>query len=312
MKIKVRGGPWLVLVTALLATGSLAATTPSAPPNAEPAAGEAFQPMRSFIMVSVRDDNDLPAAYRWLYKYHVPDSISSFSPYVTKYATYRALPLPKGAENYGTYNWIMTEHYWLLNPFNTSSTAEPNGLAFKEVYSKEYMEITRQPTDGDLRPSQWVGTQTGYHPTVFAFAPLFWEDDLKGSDRTIEDGPNYRWLIIFKYPEGVSQKEGDKWFKQVFAPEIVKLPQVTRFISSRVLASPKTGPFQRIAEIWFSDSKQWEKAMGDVKGKITRPSWATWDQFPYMEPYKDFVGEFLMDKPEADHLTQYKGYIYTR
>ncbi|MFE8048669.1 hypothetical protein RBA63_14780 [Brenneria goodwinii] len=275
-------------------------------------ASEPFKPMRSFIMVSVRDDSDLPAAYRWLYKYHVPDSISQFAPYVTKYATYRALPVPKGGEDFGTYNWIMTEHYWIINPFHTSASAAPNGLAFKETYSKDYMEITRQPADGDLRPTNWVGSRDGYHPTVFAFVPIFWEDDFKGSDRTIEDGPNYRWLIAFKYPDGVSQEEGDKWFKEVLVPELVKLPEVDRIISSRVLSSPHTSPFQRVAEIWFDNSKQWEKAMEELQTRVQRPSWATYDRFPYMEPYKDFVGEFLLDRPESDHLQQYKGYISTR
>lgn len=270
------------------------------------------QPMRSIIMVSVRDDSDLPAAYRWLYKYHVPDSISQFAPYVTKYATYRALPLPKNAENFGTYNWIMTEHYWLINPFNTSKTAAPNGLAFKEVFSKEYLEITRQPTDGDLRPSSWSGSKDGYHPTVFAFIPMFWEDDFKGSERTIEDGPNYRWLIAFKYPDGVSQEDGDKWFKDSFVKELTKLPEVNRIISSRVLSTPRTSPFQRVAEIWFDNSKQWEKAMSEIENKVQKPNWATYDKFPYIEPYKDFVGEFLLDKPESDHLIQYKGYLSTR
>lgn len=291
------------------------ANAPAAPTTAAPASAASQQqspPMRSIIMVSVRDDSDLPAAYRWLYKFHVPDSISQFAPYVTKYATYRALPVPKNGEDYGTYNWIMTEHYWLINPFNTSKSAAPNGLAFKEVYSKEYLELTRQPTGGDLRPSTWSGSRDGYHPTVFAFLPMFWEDDFKGSERTIEDGANYRWLIAFKYPEGVSQEEGDRWFRESFAKTLATLPEVNRIISSKVLATPHTGPFQRVAEIWFDNSKQWEKAMTAVQGKVQKPAWATYDKFPYLAPYQDFVGEFLLDRPESDHLTQYRGYISTR
>lgn len=69
-------------------------------------------PFRSYIMNCVREDADLPAAYRWLYKYHVPDSISKLRPYCDSYATYRALPIPPGGEDYGAYNWIMTEHHW--------------------------------------------------------------------------------------------------------------------------------------------------------------------------------------------------------
>lgn len=271
-----------------------------------------FQPMRSFILVNVRNDSDLPEAYRWLYKYHVPESISQFSPYVTKYAAYRGLPVPEEGKNFGLYNWIMTEHYWLINPFHTSGTATPNGIAFKESYDKRYMEITCQPTSGELRPSTWLGTPKGYHPTVFVFAPIFWEDDFKGSDRTPEDGPNFRWLITFKYPDNISLEEGDKWFKDKFVPKVAKLPEVTRFISSKVLDNPRVSPFQRVVEIWFKNRKEWQKAMKEVADKVEKPSWATYKTFPYMEPYKDFVSIFLLDHPEEDHLEQYRGYNTTR
>jgi len=271
-----------------------------------------FQPTRSVLMVSVRSDADLPAAYRWLYKDHVPDSISQFKPYVTQYATYRALPLPKDAENFGTYNWIMTEHYWLINPFNHSGDNAPRGLAYSETFTKEYMEITNQPTDAGLRPNGWQGSIKGYHPTAFAFMPIFWEWDLKGSDRTIEDGPVARWLTMLNYPDGVSQEEGDKWYKEQFLAELANLPEVKRILSSRVLDDPKTGPFQRVTEIWFNNTNDWQAAMEKVKAKIAKPKWAKWDQFPYIEPYKNMVGEFLLERPESDHLEQYRGYNYTR
>jgi hypothetical protein len=53
-----------------------------------------FRPMRDIILQNIRSDNDRPAVMRWLYKTHVPESISQFMPYCTKYATYHALPLP--------------------------------------------------------------------------------------------------------------------------------------------------------------------------------------------------------------------------
>jgi len=270
-----------------------------------------WRPMRSSLMVSVRDDSDLPAAYRWLYKNHVADSISQFAPYVTKYATYRALPIPPGGKDFDTYNFVMTEHYWLIDPFSTSAEGVPVGLAFTEHFNDEYLEITNQPTGLGLRPSKWTGTRDGFHPTVFTFLPMFWEDDFKGP-RSIEDGPNYRWQITFAYPQGVTCEEGDIWFKEIFAPAISALPQVTRFISSRVLNSPRKSPFHRLAEIWFENSREWECAMAEVADKVKAPHWATYDQFPYFEPYKDFVGVFLLDRPETDHLQQYRGYVTTR
>ncbi|MCA8869230.1 MAG: hypothetical protein KDA67_11315 [Rhodobacteraceae bacterium] len=270
-----------------------------------------WQPMRSVIMVCVRDDSDLPAAYRWLYKHHVADSISQFAPYVTKYASYRALPIPPGGEDFGTYNFIMTEHYWLIDPFNNSSTGAPVGLAFSEHFTDEYLEITRQPTGQGLRPTKWMGSREGFHPTVFTFLPMFWEDDFKGK-RSIEDGANYRWQISFAYPDGISCDEGDKWFREHFVPAICDRPEVTRFISSRVLNDPRKSPFHRFAEIWFENSRDWEVAIKAISGKVAPPPWAGYDRFPFFEPYKDFVGIFLLDRPESDHLQQFRGYVTTR
>lgn len=301
------------LVTTTLLIPPAAYAQPHSPLDSDaPRRNAEFKPMRSFILGSVRDDSDIPAATRYLYKEHVPDSISQFAPYVTKYASYRALPLSPSAESFGTYNFMMTEHYWLINPFNTSANNAPNGLAFSETYSEDLLRITRNPIGNELRPHEWQGSREGYHPTVFIFAPIFWEEDFKGSKRTIEDGANYRWLVAFKYPKSVSRAQGDKWFHEKFAPEIVKLPEVNRFITSRVYDEPKSGPFQRVAEIWFDNSKQWEKAMAEVAKKIEKPEWAEWNKFPYIEPYKDFVGIFLLDTPDSNHLEQYRGYITTR
>lgn len=270
-----------------------------------------FKPMRSIIMNCVKDDSYLPAAYRWLYKVHVADSISQFAPYCTKYATYRALPLPTDGEDFGTYNWIMTEHYWLYNVFGDMQT-ESRGLAFSEWWDPDFMEITNQPPQNLGRDPRWQGTRDGYHPIVFCFLPMFWEKDFKGRERTIEDGPNFRWLITFKYPEGVSPEQGDDWFINQLAPQLAELPELNRFISSKVLDQPRTSPFHRVAELWFDNSKQWYKAIVENQDKFAKPSWAEYDQFPYLEPYADFTGIFLLDRPESDHLQQFRGYITTR
>ncbi|WP_316858956.1 hypothetical protein [uncultured Cohaesibacter sp.] len=268
-----------------------------------------WQPMRSMLMVSVRDDSDLPAAYRWLYKHHVNDSISQFAPYVTQYSTYRALPLSQSAEEFGTYNFIMTEHYWLISPFIQGDA--PKGLAFTEHFTDDYLNITRQPTGMGLRPGTWTGSREGYHPTAFVFLPMFWEKEYKGP-RSIEDGANYRWIFTFHYPDGVDPQAADAWFDQEFMAKICELPQVTRALSSPVLDTPMKSHFHRLAEIWFENSREWEEAIATIWNKIEKPDWATYDRFPYFEPYKDFVGVFLLDRPESDHLQQFRGYNTTR
>jgi hypothetical protein len=268
--------------------------------------------MRSFILMSVRCDNDRPRVWRWLYKQHVPESISQFMPYCTKYSTYHALPLPQGAQDFGAYNCMMTEHYWLFNIFQQQGTADSSGLAFGEEFPADFMEMTCQPPSKVLRQSGWQGTREGYHPLVFSFAPIFWEDDFKGAGRLTDAGPNFRWLFLLKYPDEVSIDEGDAWFKEVFAPEVCANPEVNRFISSRQLDEPRINPFQRIAEIWFDDSEGWRRAMVERAGSYTKPPWAGWDRLPFFEPYKDFVGVFILDRPESDHLQQWRGYITTR
>ena len=168
------------------------------------------------------------------------------------------------------------------------------------------------PRAPSLRQSGWQGSREGYHPLVFSFAPVFWEDDYKGTGRLTDDGPNFRWLFLFKYPEGVWNDEGETWFKEVFAPQVAANPEVNRFLSSRQLDDPRINPFQRICEVWFDDSEGWRRAMVERAKSYTKPPWASWLKFPYFEPFKDFVGIFILDRPDSDHLQQWRGYITTR
>lgn len=145
-----------------------------------------FRPMRSFILQNIRSDNDRPKMLRWLYKQHVPESISQFMPYCTKYATYHALPVPDGGQDFGTYNAWMTEHYWLFNIFQDKGTGMPRGLAFGEEFPDDFKEMTTSPPGEAPRAGGWQGSREGHHPLVFSFAPIFWEDDFKGEGRLTE------------------------------------------------------------------------------------------------------------------------------
>ena len=162
----------------------------------------------------------------------------------------------------------MTEHYWLFNIFQSQGTGMPRGLAFGEEFPEDFMEMTRQPPSKELRQSGWQGSRDGYHPIVFSFAPVFWEDDFKGEGRLTDDGPNFRWLFFLKYPEGVSVDEGDAWFKDVFAPEICANPEVNRFISSRQLDDPRINPFQRDLRGLVRRLRRLAKAIVEKAGQL--------------------------------------------
>ena len=75
-----------------------------------------FEPMRSLIYVDCAKEDYRVKLENWLYRYHIPDSISQFGPYVSKYAFYQALPVPEGGERFGAIRMQLTEHYWLANP----------------------------------------------------------------------------------------------------------------------------------------------------------------------------------------------------
>ena len=95
-----------------------------------------FYPVRSIILVDLAHEDYRIKLENWLYRYHVPDSISQFGPYVSKYAFYPALPTPPGGARFGTVRMQMTEHYWLANP---------NDIGFAKDHHKILTEYF--PTD---------------------------------------------------------------------------------------------------------------------------------------------------------------------
>jgi hypothetical protein len=217
------------------------------------------------------------------------------------------------AQEFGTYNLFMTEHHRLLDQTaNQFPEGPPRGVSLAECFDEEFLEITRQPPKGPLRNPKWLGTREGFHPVVYVRFPMFWENDLKGRHRTIADGPNFRWLMILKYPEGVTRQEGDGWFFQQLAPQLIELPQLNRFVTSAAIPGKDFGPWQRVAELWFDDSENWHDAIVKNSARFAKPAWATHDRFPYLAPYEDLTGMFLLDMADSNHLTQFMGYIPAR
>lgn len=74
-----------------------------------------FEPMRSLIYVDCVSEDYRPKLQRWLYKVHIPDSISQFEPYVTKYAFYPSFPIPPQGDRFGYARMQLTEHHWLVS-----------------------------------------------------------------------------------------------------------------------------------------------------------------------------------------------------
>ncbi|MBF7095608.1 acetyl-CoA hydrolase [Alkalibacter mobilis] len=274
-----------------------------------------FKPMRSLIYVNLAKEDYRHKLLHWLHRYHVQDSISQFDPYVSKYAFYQALPVPQDGERFGTVKMQLTEHYWLLNPF----TPDTKVKTLTEYFPMDVLKwqgnipddnVNDEQLDGDSARSS--GGNNGLPPFMFAFVPVWWEEDFKGSNRTVEDGPNYRWQCTIRYPEGVLVEEGDKWLFEEVIPKFKEMPEVTRILTSKIMKEVNNCPYYRVMEMWFDGPSSWHKCAVENTKDIKKPDWASQESFPYLESGFEIQSIFLTDIAYSDNLTQHRGWITMR
>ena len=286
-----------------------------------------FYPVRSLIYVDLAHEDYRIKLENWLYRYHVPDSISQFGPYVSKYAFYPALPTPPGGERFGTVRMQLTEHYWLANP-NDVAFAGDHHKVLTEYFPTDVLVWQNNIPDaghshfvdkseeinieGDDARSTKGNEEAGTVPFIFAFVPVWWEDDFKGEGRTVEDGPNYRWQFMVRYPEGVSADEGDKWLKEEFIPAWTSFDGCTRCVSSKIKKEVNNCDFDRVVEMWFECQTAWVEACEHAASKCAKPAWAETEDFPYLKKSYGISGIFLSDYARSDNMSQYRGYITMR
>ena len=290
-----------------------------------------FYPVRSLIYVDLAKEDYRIKLENWLYRYHIPDSISQFGPYVSKYAFYQALPTPPGGERFGTVRMQLTEHYWLANPndirefvhhkalteyFPPDVLVWQNNLPDPEgphiITAEDKAEEADINMEGDDARSTKGNEELGTVPFVFAFVPVWWEKDFKGEGRTVEDGPNYRWQFMVRYPEGVSKEDGDKWMFENFIKAYTDQDECIRCLSSAVQKEINGCDFDRVVEMWFPCQSAWVTATEKAAEVCAKPEWAETEDFPYLKKSYGFTGIFLSDIARSDNLTQYRGYITMR
>lgn len=281
-----------------------------------------YHPMRSVIYVDCVREEYRHRLQHWLYSVHVPDSISKFTPYCNKYAFYNALPVPPEGERFGTRRMQMTEHYWMVNEMlpemrNNIFTERmpPEVMRWQGTIPDDDVDLSNaENMDGDT--ARATGGDNGCPPFVFAHVPINWESDYKGAGRTIDDGPNYRWQFVIRWP---CEKTGEKWFEEVFVPYFQNRPEVNRFVSSRIFHDVVGCQFHRLVEMWFDGPDEWYAAAVEGTKDMALPDWAKeapneapQAKFPFLKPNYFIVGMFLSDMASSDNLTQYRGYITMR
>ena len=274
-----------------------------------------YQPLRSLIYVDCVKEEYRHKLQHWLYYYHAPESIAKFEPWVTKYAFYNALPTPPQGERFGTYRMQLTEHYWMVNPMSQESLVKSLNEYFPidaMIWQGTLPENAKEEgfmADGEAARAS--GGDNGCPPFIFAFLPIFWEQDLKGAGRTMVDGPNYRWQFLVSYPEG-HKEDGDQWMMNEVLPAFAAMPEVTRMMTSKVKKEINNCHMDRCVEMWFDGPEEWYHCAVENTTSFKKPEWAEYDNFPYLRPQFQFASLFLTDIATSDNLKQYRGYLPMR
>lgn len=280
-----------------------------------------FEPMRSLIYVDVAKEDYRPKLERWLYKTHVPDSISQFEPYVTKYAFYPSYPCPPEGERFGYVRLQLTEHHWLVNDLDPRLEIKAIAETFPIdvlVWQGNLPETVLQGNTLQMESEGDVGNDARHtnskegNPFIFTFLPMWWEMDIKGKGRTLSDGANFRWNFAISFPKSVEKAEGEKWLFEEVLPVFEKAPEVTRILVSRVKKDINNCTMDFVLEIWTANQSEWYKVAVEDTKCIAKPEWAQQDQFPYLKPYHNIIGACVSDFTMSNNLKNYHGYMPMR
>ena len=238
----------------------------------------------------------IAAMERWYYRDHAPEINRRFGPWLTRHESYLPVDAPAEARAYGFFNWRVTEGWWRKIP----ATGPQGNLSFTQ-------------------PPVWPRVAT-------CFVPAQPTDDFMGGD--LQPGQKHilRWYILFKYPQGVSFEEGEKWFLDTHAMDVMQQSGLYRFFSYRVIKDPIGLPgtwapgsmppadsilhsWDRLIELWYETFEDWHTSVVLSPPAYRKPSWATRDSYPFVEPFVDFVSSFILERPNDEFWRDSRGYV---
>ena len=232
--------------------------------------------MIKHVFVGFLNGADEILGERWYFRYHYKEVVRYFGPWLRRYETFKAYESPPEAKSLGAVGGRMTE-LWYAN-VEDFIEAKPNDRPY-----------TFEPWMGKLPPGAFVAGIT--------MVPAMPTEDFLGKEPTPEEKHILRWYRIIKYPEGVSVKDGEKWYLDVHAQEAKEQPGLLRYVSHRVLENPPIEtPWQRLEELWYENFDAWREAVIDSPPDYTPPSWRK------EPPFLDSVSNFLKYKPDIDFL----------
>lgn len=250
------------------------------------------------IIHHLEDPNDLPALERWFRQHHCQEVLSQV-PWTVRYVMYRAVPPPPGAEDFGYYNYRVHEN-WVRD--------ERRGV-------KGLLSFTPQP---------------GKMSAIVVNVPAEPTEDFLGAGLRHNEKTILRWLIAFRYPDGVSEQEGEEWYLNVHTKEVCSQPGLIRFFSHKAIPSVQPSPlpssnaqkpfmtpsplffkqWHRVTELWYENNNGWVESVLKHPPRYTRPDWATHDGFPFLVPGEEFISTFILEHPDQDMLRHYEHLMF--
>jgi hypothetical protein len=149
---------------------------------------------------------------RWYFQTHSRETVRMMGPWMRRYESYRALDAPKEAERFNVVRYRMTE----------SMVAN--------IEDREEMAPRKRPT------TLWPQSDAP-GPFMFKLAKIAVlanpTETFVGQWPPFRDKPYFRWMMMIRYPEGVSLEEGERWYLEVHAQEAKTMPGLLRFVSYR-------------------------------------------------------------------------------
>lgn len=246
--------------------------------------------VKILIMIDVPDTTNLLALDRWYMRYHAPEMHRAMRAWQRNYLSYRSYIVPPGEHDYPVATGRLTEiHYSRLNdfyegrrnnPYLDLITPTPGG--WRQAFFKTYTAVVPVNPDIDyLAPANAVADKKALLARASATPP--------------KDTPYFRWVMFLDYPESVAADEVERWYAEVHARELAKLPGLKRLVGYKTRGARES--FEQVVELWFDDYASWKAAFVDARPALSRPSWS--DDFPFASSQSIFVGE----NPDIDFIT---------
>ena len=216
-------------------------------------------------------------AERWYYRYHCKEVVRAFGPWLRRYETYKTLPLPvpSSAEPFGVRGGYLTELWY--------------------ASIEDYVEA--EPYDRKWTPMSPLPAGTAEPEPCHILVPARPTEDFLGTEPAPEERTVMRWICVFRYPEGVSLDEGERWYLDTHSREVKEQPGLLKYVSHRALENPKfAGVWHRMSELWYEDTDAWRRAVVDSPSRYSPPPWG--GEYPFVHP----VSVFVREKPDVDFL----------